>query len=88
MAEWRFEVVADEARLVRLIFAWIGHVRLSLREVCRRLQQMGRQTRRGLTTWYASTLHGMLTNTACIGRAIYGHPRYSPARDCGRSVAS
>lgn len=45
----RFEVVESEAPIVRLIFAWIGLERMSLRAVCRRLQQMGCQTRRGLT---------------------------------------
>ena len=31
----RFEVVEEEARIVRFIFAWVGFDRLSLREVCR-----------------------------------------------------
>src|SRR6202165_3342608 len=56
----RFEVVEDEAHIVRLIFAWVGLDRLSMSEVCRRLHQMGCQTRRGSTDWYASTLHRML----------------------------
>jgi site-specific DNA recombinase len=34
-----FEVVEEEAQVVRLIFAWIGLDRVSLREVCRRLRQ-------------------------------------------------
>jgi site-specific DNA recombinase len=76
----RFEVVPEEARFVRLIFAWIGLERLSLREVCRRLQQAGVPNRRGNGLWYASTLHGMLSNTAYIGRAVYGHSRYLPSR--------
>jgi site-specific DNA recombinase len=76
----RFAVVEEEARLVRLIFAWLGLERLSLREVCRRLQRAGVPNRRGGGLWYASTLHGMLTNTAYIGRAVYGHSRYLPAR--------
>jgi RND family efflux transporter MFP subunit len=53
--EARFEVVEDEAHIVRLIFAWVSLDRLSMREVCRRLHQMGCQTRRGSTDWYAST---------------------------------
>jgi site-specific DNA recombinase len=76
----RFEVVPEEARFVRLIFAWVGLERLSLREVCRRLQQAGVPNRRGNGLWYASTLHGMLSNTAYIGRAVYGHSRYVPSR--------
>src|SRR3954464_9896711 len=47
----RFEVVPEEARWVRLIFAWVGLDRLSLREVCRRLQQAGCRTRAGATRW-------------------------------------
>src|SRR5882762_9573164 len=50
----RFEVVEDEARIVRSIFAWIGLDRLSLREVCRRLQRMGYKSPRGLRHWNAS----------------------------------
>ncbi|MER8924186.1 recombinase family protein [Mesorhizobium sp. M0802] len=35
------------AHIVRLIFAWVGLDRMSLREVCQRLKQMGCQTRAG-----------------------------------------
>jgi len=42
----RFDVVEEEARIVRLIFAWVGRERLSLREACRRLQEMNCRTRR------------------------------------------
>lgn len=35
--------------------------------------------RHGQQLWYASTLRGMLNNTAYIGRAVYGHSRYLPA---------
>src|SRR5580704_10633982 len=76
----RFEVVEDEAHIVRLIFAWVGLDRLSMREVCRRLHQMGCQTRRGSTDWYASTIHGMLDNPAYVGRAAFGRARFLPPR--------
>ena len=82
----RFEVIPDEARFVRLIFAWIGLERLSLREVCRRMQQAGVQNRRGQDLWHASTLHGMLANTAYVGRAVYGHSRYLPAPPRARPI--
>ena len=75
----RFEVVEDEARVVRLIFAWVGHDRLSIREVCRRLHQMGCRTQRGLTHWSPATIKGMLDNPAYIGRAMLGRTRVSPA---------
>ena len=76
----RFEVVEDEARIVRLIFAWIGLDRMSLREVCRRLQQIGCQTRRGSTFWYASTIRSMLDNPAYVGRATFGRSHFLPPR--------
>src|SRR6202790_1959027 len=75
----RFEIVEDEADIVRRIFAWVGLDRLSLREVCRRLQQMGCRSRRGLTRWNATTIGGMLTNPAYIGRAMLGRSRVVPA---------
>ena len=75
----RFEVVEDEARIVRLIFAWVGLDRSSLREVCRRLQQMGCRTQRGLAHWSVATIHGMLDNPAYVGRAVLGRSRVSPA---------
>jgi len=75
----RFEVVEDEARIVRSIFAWVGIDRLSLREVCRRLQQMGCRGRRGLRHWNATTIRGMLDNPAYIGRAVLGRSRVVPA---------
>jgi site-specific DNA recombinase len=71
----RFEVVEDEARVVRLIFAWVGLDRLSLRAACRRLQQMGCRTRRGLAHWSVATIYGMLENPAYIGRAVLGRTR-------------
>jgi site-specific DNA recombinase len=76
----RFEVVEEEARFVRLIFAWVGLERLSLREVCRRLHQMGCRTRHGLPRWRAATVRGMLDNPAYIGRAVFGRSRFLPSR--------
>jgi len=75
----RFEVVEDEARIVRSIFAWVAVDRLSLREVCRRLQQMGCRSPRGLRHWGATTIRGMLDNPAYSGRAVLGRSRVVPA---------
>ena len=47
----RFEVGPEEARCVRLIFAWIGLERLGRRDVRRRLQRAGVQNRRGRGLW-------------------------------------
>jgi len=76
----RFEVIEEEAQIVRLIFAWIGLERMSLREVCRRLRRAGCQTRGRAMNWYASTIRGMLDNPAYIGRAAFGRARFLPPR--------
>src|SRR3984893_15808209 len=55
----RFEVVEDEARIVRSIFAWVALDRLSMSEVCRRLQRMGCRRPRGLRHWGITTIHRM-----------------------------
>ena len=76
----RFEVIEDEARIVREIFAWIGLERVSLREVCRRLAEAGCRTRTGLTRWDPTTICGMLKNSAYIGRAVFGRSHFLPAQ--------
>ncbi|HET8906219.1 MAG TPA: recombinase family protein [Ktedonobacterales bacterium] len=82
----RFDVVEDEACIVRRIFAWVALDRLSLREVCRRLRQMGCRTRRGLAHWNATTLRGMLDNPAYVGCAVFGRSRCVPAEPQLRPV--
>ena len=91
----RFEIVQDEADIVRRVFGWVGRDRLSLREVCRRLQKMGRKSPRGLARWCGTTIRDMLTNPAYIGRAVLGRSRIAPAeprlrlrRRNGRAVPS
>lgn len=75
-----FDVVDDEAHIVRLIFAWVGVDRMSLREVCRRLRDLGCPTRGGSIHWHASTIRGMLNNPAYIGRAAFGRAHFLPPR--------
>jgi site-specific DNA recombinase len=82
----RYEIVEDEADIVRRIFAWVGLDRLSLSEVCRRLQQMGCRSPRGLRHWGVTTISGMLSNPAYIGRAVLGRSRVVPAAPQLRSI--
>jgi site-specific DNA recombinase len=74
----QFEVVEDEARVVRQVFTWVGIERVSLREACRRLQGMGRTTRTGLALWDTTTICGMLRNPAYQGTAMFGRTRSVP----------
>jgi site-specific DNA recombinase len=74
----RFEIVEDEARVVRQLFTWIGIDRISLREACRRLQNLGHSTRTGLQHWDTTTICGMLRNPAYQGNAMFGRTRSIP----------
>jgi site-specific DNA recombinase len=76
----RFEVVEEEAQIVRRIFRWVAHDRLSLSEVRRRLQQLGFRSPRGLPRWNHTTLRTILVNPAYVGRAVLGRSRVLPAR--------
>jgi len=82
----RYEVIEDAADIVRRIFAWVGLDRLSLSEVCRRLQQMGCRSPRGLRRWGVTTIGGMLSNPAYIGHAVLGRSRVVPAAPPLRSI--
>jgi site-specific DNA recombinase len=59
-----YEILPDEARVVRQVFAWVGHDRLTIGEVCRRLTQAGEVTRTGKTVWDRSVVWGILKNPA------------------------
>jgi site-specific DNA recombinase len=74
----RYQVVAEEARVARKIFEWVGHEHCTIREVTRRLKAEGVPTRTGLTEWDCSTIHAILRNPAYKGTASYGKTRVGP----------
>lgn len=76
----RYEVVADEALVVRQVFDWVGRERVTIGEVCRRLSQTGEVTRTGKTVWDRSVVWGMLKNPAYQGAAAFGKTRHEPMR--------
>jgi site-specific DNA recombinase len=73
--EARYQVVADEARVVRKIFEWVGQERCSIGEVCRRLQLDGVPTRTGKSAWDRSVIWSHLKNPAYKGTAAFGKTR-------------
>src|SRR5262249_34287657 len=76
----RFEIVLEEARVVRQVFRWVGQERATIGEVCRRLTQAGERTRTGKTVWDRATVRDMLKTPAYQGEAAIG-------RDPQRTVA-
>lgn len=76
----RYEMIPDEARVVRQVFAWVGHDRWTIGEVCRRLTQAGEVTRPGKTVWDRSVVWGLLKHRAYQGAAAFGKTRQEPLR--------
>src|SRR6266704_2590869 len=76
----RYELIPDEARVVRQVFAWVGRDRLTIGEICRRLTQAGEVTRTGRTVWDRSVVWGILKNPAYQGTAAFGKTRQEPLR--------
>ena len=76
----RFDLVLDEARVVRQVFTWVGQDRCSIGEVCRRLNATKERTRTGKTVWDRATVWGMLKNPAYKGMAAFGKTRVEPLR--------
>jgi site-specific DNA recombinase len=76
----RYEIMPDEARLVRHVFDWLGRDRLTSGEVCRRLTRAGAVTRTGKTVWDRSAVGGMVKHPASLGTAACGKTRREPLR--------
>jgi site-specific DNA recombinase len=76
----RYDVLPEEARVVRQVFEWVGRDRLSIGAVCRRLMQAGERTRTGRTVWERSVVWTMLKNPAYMGSAAFGKTRQGPLR--------
>ena len=76
--EARFEIVWEEARVVRQVFEWVGRKRCTIGEVRRRLEAAKEQTRTGKTVWDRATIGGMLKNPAYKGEAAFGKTAIEP----------
>jgi len=76
----RYDVVLEEARVVRQIFTWVGQERCPLGEVRRRLRRQGTPSPKGKDCWDPTTIWGMLQNPAYLGTAKYGKTRIGPMR--------
>jgi site-specific DNA recombinase len=75
-----YEVILDEARVVRQIFDWVGRERLSIGAVARRLQAQGTLTRTGKRRWNRGTIRQILQNPTYKGEAAYGRTQSVPWR--------
>jgi site-specific DNA recombinase len=73
-----YQVLEEEARIVRQVFTWVGRDGLSIDAVRRRLNEDGVVTRTGKSQWNRSSIAAMLNNPAYKGTAMYGKTRLGP----------
>ena len=76
--EARYQVLAEEARVARKIFEWVGREHCSMGEVARRLKEENIPTRTGRPVWDRATILAVLKNPAYKGTAAYGKTRVGP----------
>jgi site-specific DNA recombinase len=76
----RYEVVEDQAEVVRQIFTWVGLDRCSIGQVCRQLQEREIPSPRGKNYWDRTTVWAILKNSAYVGQARFGKTRVGPQR--------
>jgi site-specific DNA recombinase len=67
-----YEIILQEAKVVRQIFEWVGIEGYSLGKVCKCLQDKEILTRTGKRTWDKSVIWGMLKNPVYKGKAAFG----------------
>ena len=75
-----YDILLEQARVVRQIYEWVGQDRLSIGEVTRRLTKQTVVTRTGKNIWDRTTVWGILKNPAYKGKAAYGKTRTGPKR--------
>ena len=75
-----YEIVEEQAAVVRQVFEWIGCDRLSIGEVTRRLKEQGIPSATGKSWWDRTSVWGMLKNPAYMGFAAFGKTRMGQRR--------
>jgi len=78
--EARYEVIDEQAQVVRQIFDWIARERLSIGEVTRRLGAAAILSPSGKSWWDRTTVWDILRNPAYQGRAGFGKTRAGELR--------
>jgi site-specific DNA recombinase len=75
-----YEIVLEEAKVVRQIFEWAGNDGYSIATIGKLLQRNEILTRTGKNWWDRTTVWGMLKNPAYKGTAAFGKTRVGDRR--------
>jgi site-specific DNA recombinase len=81
-----YEVMENEAEIVRMVFAMYTGQDLSINAIARSLNKQRVPTRTKNTRWERSTIWGMLRNPAYQGKACYGKTELRPRQRITRPL--
>jgi site-specific DNA recombinase len=82
----QYTVHLPEASVVRQIFQWVAMDRISLSQICKKLEKQGVLSPSGMNRWRASSVRVILGNPAYKGAAAYGKTCRGPMRRRPRPV--
>lgn len=84
--EGQLEVIAEEAAIIRQMFAWVDQEGLSIRRVAERLTQRGVSPKQGGSKWRTSSVRRILRNEMYAGVWYYNkHEACEPLTTSPRS---
>jgi len=75
-----FEILPEEAGIVRLIYGWYVRDGMAIHAIARRLNEQKQPTRTRKALWRANSVWNVLRNPAYMGRARFGRLRTGPRR--------
>jgi site-specific DNA recombinase len=81
-----YEIIAEQAIVVRKVYRWYSVDGLSIGAIARRLNAQHVPTRKRRSPWERSTVWGMLRNPAYKGRACFGKTKISPRQRITRPL--
>jgi site-specific DNA recombinase len=81
-----YEVIENEAAIVRIVFEAYTQQGLSINAIARMLNERQIPTRTATTRWERSTVWGLLRNPAYQGRACYGKTELRPRQRITRPL--
>jgi len=81
-----YEIIEEEAAIVREVYRWYTEEGLSIGQIYRRLDALGVETRRGKSAWDRSTVWAMLRNPAYQGTACFGKTEHTERKKITRRL--
>jgi site-specific DNA recombinase len=81
-----YEVLEEQAQIVRRVYAWYTEEGLSIGAIVRRLNDQGVATRLGKSPWERTTVWAMLRNPAYQGTACFGKTEKTERKKITRAL--